>query len=277
MQKRFLGIMVTSVLLAMVFIACKDDDKEQEKEKEGKKQEEVDNSGRITSFTVNGVSFDMVFVKGGTFTMGAAQDDSDAEVNEKPAHQVTLSDFSIGKFTVTQKLWEAVMGNNPSWLGGDDLLPVETVSWNDAQEFISKLNTATGKTFRLPTEAEWEYAARGGSKSKGYKYSGSNDINAVAWYAENREIDPHPVGTKAPNELGIYDMSGNVWEWCNDWYAIYTDAIQTNPQGAESGCRRVLRGCTWHGGHRNYRVSFRSNAAPDLRHYIIGLRLSLIP
>ena len=264
MQKRFLGIMVASVLLAVVFIACKDDDKDKEK---------VD--GEITSFTVNGVSFDMVFVKGGTFTMGAAEDDADAYEWEKPAHQVTLSDFSIGKFEVTQKLWKTVMGDNPSLSKGDNL-PVETVSWEDTQEFITKLNAATGKKFRLPTEAEWEYVARGGNKSKGYKYCGSNDIDAVAWYVDNSESKTHTVGTKAANELGIYDMSGNVLEWCNDWYDVYTTDTQTDPQGAVSGSDSVLRGGGWGSRSQGCRVSFRHKYTPGYHFSGYGFRLSLV-
>lgn len=186
----------------------------------------------VDTFTVNGVSFKMITVEGGTFTMGASDDDEEAYYNEKPAHEVTLSSYSIGETEVTQALWLAVMGSNPSRFTGDLTRPVECVSWNDCQAFIIKLNQLTGKTFRLPTEAEWEIAARGGNESMGYKYAGGNDINEVAWYRGNSSSKTHPVATKAPNELGLYDMSGNVFEWCSDWYDSYTDADgQTNPQG----------------------------------------------
>ncbi len=236
------------------------------------------------TFTVNGVSFEMVAVKGGTFTMGCTDEQGgDCEDDESPSHSVTLNDYYIGKFEVTQKLWKAVMGSNPSNFKGDDL-PVEQVSWNDCKEFIGRLNQLTGANFRLPTEAEWEYAARGGAKSHGYKYSGSNSIADVAVYDENSynkgsnhpDYGTHNVGTKSPNELGIYDMSGNVCEWCEDWYGDYSGGSQTNPKGPSSGSRRVLRGGSWHYFARNCRVSYRNYYDPDYRHIIIGFRLALV-
>ena len=169
----------------------------------------------------DGISIDMVRVEAGTFTMGATAEMKDPWDDEKPTHRVTLiNDYYIGKYEVTQALWKAVMGNNPSEFKGDNL-PVEQVSWKDCQKFLSKLNRITGKMFRLPTEAEWEYAARGGNKSRGYQYSGSNNLLDVAWYDDNSGRKTHAVGTKQPNELGIYDMSGNVCEWCQDWYGKY--------------------------------------------------------
>ena len=228
------------------------------------------------TFTVNGVSFDMMYVKGGTFIMGATSEQgSDAYGNEKPTHRVTLSSFYIGKYEVTQALWKAVMGNNPSKMKGDNL-PVETVSWNDCQDFIRKMNALTGKNFRLPTEAEWEFAARGGNNSRGYKYAGSNNIGDVAWYDNNSGSKTHVVGTKSPNELGIYDMSGNVWEWCQDWYGSYSSASQTNPTGASSGSYRVLRGGSWNYSARDCRSSHRYCCTPVSRGYFsFGLRLVL--
>ncbi|MBR4887442.1 MAG: formylglycine-generating enzyme family protein [Muribaculaceae bacterium] len=217
----------------------------------------------------------MVSVVGGTFTMGATSEQgSDAGSDEKPAHQVTLSDYMIGKTEVTQELWQAVMGSNPSSFKGDNL-PVERVSWNDCQEFIKKLNSLTGLQFRLPTEAEWEYAARGGNKSKGYKYSGSNDVNSVAWYDSNSSSKTHQVATKAPNELGLYDMSGNVYEWCGDWWGVYSSGSQTNPKGPSSGTYRVNRGGNWGNSARYCRVSNRNNNSPDYRNNSLGLRLAL--
>ena len=229
------------------------------------------------SLTVSGVSFDMVYVEGGSFDMGATTEQGgDAWDDEKPVHRVTLSDYYIGKCEVTQELWEAVMGSNPSHFKGAQN-PVERVSWNDCQEFVSRLNSLTGRTFRLPTDAEWEYAARGGNQSSHYKYSGSGNIGNVAWYDDNSGSSTHAVGTKSPNELGIYDMSGNVWEWCSDWYGGYSAGAQTNPQGPSSGSGRVLRGGSWINDARNCRVSNRSINYPSNRSYNSGLRLALVP
>ena len=227
------------------------------------------------TFTVDNVSFTMKPVIGGTFTMGATSEQgSDAYDDEKPAHQVTLSSYYIGETEVTQALWQAIMGSNPSRFKGSNL-PVEQVSWNDCQEFITKLNAMTGQKFRLPTEAEWEYAARGGNKSKGYKYSGSNNIDDVAWYYGNSGSNTHAVKTKQPNELGIYDMSGNVWEWCSDWMGSYSSNAQTNPTGPSTGSNRVYRGGSWHSFAGYCRVSYRNFDAPDDRSYLLGLRLAL--
>ncbi|MBQ7309900.1 MAG: SUMF1/EgtB/PvdO family nonheme iron enzyme [Alistipes sp.] len=235
----------------------------------------------LTKGAANGISskigdIEMVFVKGGMFTMGATSEQgSDADSDETPTHSVTLSDFYIGKYEVTQAQWRAVMGNNPSYFKGDNL-PVECVSWNDIQKFIKKLNAQTGKNFRLPTEAEWEYAARGGNQSRGYKYSGSNDRNN-AWYKDNSSSKTHPVGQKQPNELGIYDMSGNVWEWCQDWYGSYSSSSQTNPTGPSSGSIRVLRGGGWGIFARNCRVSYRSYYSPVFSRDNYGFRLVCSP
>ena len=223
----------------------------------------------------DGISIDMVRVEAGTFTMGATPEMKDPFDNEKPTHQVTLTnDYYIGKYEVTQALWQAVMGNNPSGFKGDNL-PVEKVSWDDCQEFISKLNKMTGKKFRLPTEAEWEYAARGGKKSRGYQYSGSNNFSDVVWYIENSGSKTHAVGTKQGNELGIYDMSGNVWEWCQDWYGSYNSTSQVNPTGANSGSYRVLRGDCWDDAAKYCRSSYRGLNSPGHRSHCIGLRLVL--
>ena len=217
----------------------------------------------------------MVYVSGGTFTMGATSEQgSDAWDDEKPAHSVTLSGYYIGKYEVTQKLWKAVMGSNPSNFKGDNL-PVERVSWNDVQEFLRKLNAMTGKNYRLPTEAEWEFAARGGNSSRGYKYSGGNSIGNVAWFGVNSGSRTHAVGTKSPNELGIYDMSGNVYEWCQDWYGSYSSSSQRNPQGPNSGSFRVYRGGSWNYSAGRCRVSFRLYNTPGGRDSYLGFRLAL--
>jgi formylglycine-generating enzyme required for sulfatase activity len=227
-----------------------------------------DETPTLTTYTVNGVSFTMIPVEGGTFQMGSTTEGS----CEKPVHQVTLSSFSIGQTEVTQELWQAVMGSNPSYFKGSKR-PVEQVSWNDCQTFITKLNQLTGKTFRLPTEAEWEYAARGGNKSKGYVYSGSNEIDDVAWYTSNSN-STHDVATKSPNELGIYDMSGNVYEWCQDWYGSYSSGSQTNPTGPTSGSDRVERGGGWSSNATYCSVANRLSRTPTRSIIYLGFRLA---
>ena len=241
-------------------------------------QQSSSNTGQTLTITANGVTFTMVAVQGGTFTMGATSEQgSDAFDTEKPAHRVTLSDYYIGQTEVTQALWQAVMGSNPSNWKGDNL-PVEEVSWNDCQQFITKLNQLTGKKFRLPTEAEWEYAARGGNKSRGYKYAGSNDIGSVAWYDGNSGSKTHPVGQKQANELGIYDMAGNVYEWCQDWSdkEYYSKSPSTNPCNNTSASGRVFRGGNgWSSRAGGCRVSYRNYRDPDFRDDGLGLRLAL--
>mgnify|MGYP003303573320 CR=1 FL=1 len=235
----------------------------------------VPRGSAVETISINGVSFNMIKVDGGTFTMGATseQGTSDPFNDEYPIHPVTLSDFYIGETEVTQELWQAVMGSNPSAFSGTNL-PVEQVSWNDCQTFITKLNELTGKTFRLPTEAEWEYAARGGNKSKEYKYAGSNTLNDVAWYGDTSD-KTHPVMQKQANELGLYDMSGNVGEWCQDRYGSYGSGTYQNPKGPTSGSYRVGRGGGWSNNSRDCRVSKRGNGTPTSTYYNLGLRLAL--
>ena len=238
-------------------------------------QTPVTNVDNISIPVKDGISIDMVRVEAGTFTMGATAEMKNPDYNEKPIHRVTLTnDYYIGKYEVTQALWKAVMGNNPSGFKGDNL-PVEMVGWDDCQEFIGKLNRITGKKFRLPTEAEWEYAARGGNKSRGYQYSGSNNLSDVAWFLDNSGEMTHAVGTKQPNELGIYDMTGNVWEWCQDWYGAYSSSSQVNPTGANSGSSRMIRGGCWISGARGCRSSYRYDCTPGYRRNGVGLRLVL--
>lgn len=234
--------------------------------------------------TVNGVTFVMVPVEGGTFMMGAtAEQGSDASDRARPVHQVTVSSFSIGQTEVTQDLWQAVMGNNPSNFPGGQL-PVESVSWQDCQEFIAALNTLTGLNFRLPTEAEWEFAARGGNKSEGYRYAGGDNLSTVGWYSENDSWEylrgsgvhgTHAVATRMANELMLYDMSGNVHEWCQDWYGGYETADQVDPTGPATGTARVYRGGSWYFDEWFSRISFRNSVSPGYRSYGIGLRLVL--
>ena len=227
------------------------------------------------STELNKLINNMVYVSGGTFTMGGTSEQgSDAYDDEKPTHSVTLSSYYICKYEVTQALWRAVMGNNPSNFKGDNL-PVECVSWDDCQTFINRLNSYTGRNFRLPTEAEWEFAARGGNYSRHYKYSGSNYISDVAWYDGNSSNRTHPVGTKQANELGLYDMSGNVWEWCSDWYGSYSSYSQNDPTGPNSGSLRVYRGGSWNRIARICRSSCRVSITPGYRSNNLGLRLVL--
>ena len=244
------------------------------------------------TFTVTGygktVMFRMKLVEAGTFQMGRAGSEDVAT----PVHQVTLTkNYYMGETEVTQALWYAVMGQNPtsdgsqweSTYGLGDSNPAYYVSWNDCQTFITNLNALTGATFRLPTEAEWEFAAKGGNKSQGYTYVGSNTIGDVAWYYDNSsalgssspDYGTHAVATKAPNELGLYDMSGNVWEWCQDWYGSYSSSAQTDPTGATSGSYRVGRGGSWGSIAAHCRVAHRDGYYAANRNYCLGLRLAL--
>lgn len=242
---------------------------------------------------INQLIDNMVEVKGGTFFMGATSEQKDdCENDEMPVHQVTLSTFSIGRYPVTQKEWKEVMGTNPSIFERNDQ-PVENVSWYDCQEFIQKLNKLTGMNFRLPTEAEWEFAARGGRETENFIYSGDDDLDEVAWFYENSgdvwadedewsedhleeyQCRPQPVGQKLPNELELYDMSGNVWEWCSDWYGRYDSSFQTNPTGPETGSYRIKRGGAWYNKAESCRVSYRGNANPTDKECHTGFRLAL--
>ncbi len=230
-----------------------------------------------TEYYVNGARFKMVSVEGGTFMMGNSNG-----VSVDQAHQVTLSRFAIGQTEVTQELWKAVMGSNPSYFdaAGNEKRPVEQVTWNDCQQFLAKLNQMLpidGCVFRLPTEAEWEFAARGGNKSKGYKYSGSDNIGYVCWYHDNSNGVTHEVGTKEPNELGLYDMSGNVEEWCQDWKGNYPTTPQTDPTGAATGYDRVLRGGFFTASSDKCQVTFRDGWGVDNKFYEIGFRIVLAP
>ena len=247
------------------------------KPKPAPRRNSTSHSSSTTSLSaeLNKLINNMVYVSGGTFTMGGTSEQgSDADDSEKPTHSVTLSSYYICKYEVTQALWRAVMGSNPSYFKGDNL-PVESVSWNDCQTFINRLNSYTGRNFRLPTEAEWEFAARGGNYSRHYKYSGSNYISDVAWYGDNSGDRTHPVGTKQANELGLYDMSGNVWEWCSDWYGSYSSYSQTDPIGPNNGSNRMDRGGCWGNFAKRCRPAYRSYGTPGYRDHGRGLRLVL--
>ena len=229
-------------------------------------------TGSAYTETVNGINLKMILVEGGTFAMGSNDGDSD----EQTVHTVTLDSYYIGETEITQAQWRAIMGTNPSLYTGDNR-PVENVSWENAQEFCNKLSELTGKRYILPTEAQWEYAARGGNKSKGYTYSGSNSISEVAVYDTSSHSN---VKSKLPNELGIYDMSGNVLEWCSDWYessySFYRYAYTTNPQGSISGSRRVLRGGSWVSMPFCCRVASRDNSFPSDHYSIFGFRVAYV-
>lgn len=240
--------------------------------------------------SVYGINMEMVYVQGGEYLMGGTSEQgSDAQSDEQVIRRVNVGDFYIGRFEVTQSQWESVMGTsisqqrdkaNPQWplRGTGPNNPMYYVSWEEASEFCRILSRKTGRTYRLPTEAEWEYAARGGQKNDGTKYSGSNLIDYAGWYDRNSANSTHPVGTKNPNELGIYDMSGNVWEWCRDWYAGAYDRSQTdNPTGPVSGSGRVVRGGSWYNAASSCRVSGRSYNSPGYRFNNYGLRVVCLP
>jgi formylglycine-generating enzyme required for sulfatase activity len=230
------------------------------------------------SFTVNGVTFKMIFVQGGTYTMGCTfEQGDDCESDESPAHSVTLSSFYMGETEVTIGLWKAVMGSLPPNVAywGDDNYPITYMRWEDCQVFIQRLNQLTGKSFRLPTEAEWEYAARGGINTHYYKYAGSNSIGDVSWFYGNHERCEQIVKTKGANELGLYDMSGNMDEWCSDWYGSYSSSPQTDPQGPSTGTERVYRGGSWGSKPIYHRVTCRSHSGPTERYSSLGFRLAL--
>lgn len=241
------------------------------KPKPAPRRNSTSHSGSTVSLSaeLNKLINNMVYVSGGTFIMGG-----DESSDQTPTHSVTLSSYYICKYEVTQALWRAVMGSNPSKFKGDNL-PVEQVSWNDCQTFINRLNNYTGRNFRLPTEAEWEFAARGGNYSRHYKYSGSNYISDVARYCDNSGNRTHPVGTKQANELGLYDMSGNVYEWCSDWDGSYSSYSQSDPTGPNSGSCRVERGGSWYGYAWSCRSSNRFSFPPGIRNFDLGLRLVL--
>lgn len=230
---------------------------------------------KTLTFYANGVSFIMCYIKGGSFLMGATPEQgSDAFDDERPVHQVTLNNYYIGKNEVTQELWQAVMGNNPSKFKGNRK-PVENISWSDCQDFVTKLSAITGKKFRLPTEAEWEFAARGGIKNHGYKYSGNNAPDNFVWYGSNTYGSTHDVGTKKPNDLGIYDMSGNVAEWCYDGYGEFSSTSQTNPVCSSNEYSYVHRGGGWDSKVIYCRISYRGSSSKDFRFHNLGLRVAL--
>jgi len=244
--------------------------------------------GQNFTETAFGINMKMIYVEGGTFTMGCTgEQGSECNDDESPSRRTTVSSFYIGMLEVTQSQWEAVMGtsiyqqkskaNASSIYGTGADYPMYYVSWEEAKEFCLRLSRQTGKTYRLPTEAEWEYAARGGNKNEGTKYSGGWSLGSVGWYDGNSNRSSHPCGTKMGNALGIYDMNGNVWEWCEDWYGPYLAYDTDNPKGASSGSYRVLRGGSWINGAGYCRVSERHSSTPSNHGFSLGFRVVLIP
>ena len=281
MKLRSITSLLLGATIALTLPSCADEQLPRDREPEPELEE-------TKTVTVNGVTFKMKLVEAGTFTMGATAEQMEADSWEYPAHQVTITkDFYMGETEVTQALWYAVMGQKPTtdddaWssaCGLGDNYPAYYISWDDCQAFIAKLNQLTGLTFRLPTEAEWEYAARGGNKASTQTlYSGSNTIGDVAWYGSNSSFQTDPVAGKAANALGLYDMSGNVWEWCYDGMRTYSSEAQTDPVGpTSSGSSRVGRGGSWLSCARDCRVSCRGISTPDYRYYGLGLRLAVGP
>ena len=265
-------ILFAAVLVSVAVASCKDED-------EPLKPYEIQYADGAIHLTVRGASFTMIRVEGGTFEMGATSEQGldDPDNNEYPVHTVTLSSYYICQTEVTQALWQAVMNDNPSLIHGNKMLPVDCVKWDMCQNFIAALNEILeGKfAFRMPSEAEWEFAARGGNDSQGYKYAGSNLVDEVAWYDANSDAKTHPVASKKPNELGLYDMSGNVREWCQDWFGLYSSSAQSNPTGPSSGSARVNRGGCWGRLAWGCRVSRRDSNTPSNAGTLLGFRLAL--
>ncbi len=233
-------------------------------------------SGTRFIVTESAIDLEMVHVQGGGFMMGCLPEkDNACKRNELPAHEQIIASFYIGKFEITQDQWKKVMGSLPDRFDGCGLCPIVDVSWHDIQLFLRKLNELCGKQFRLPTEAEWEYAAKGGLSSKGYRFAGSENLDEVAWYADNSNQKTNPVGTKLPNELGLFDMTGNVWEWCEDRYGFYEYRNVPMAKREDIGIERVTRGGACDSFNESCRLVFRSSANPDARSFTLGFRVAL--
>lgn len=281
----YVGIGLAFCLLASVWTGCdKPDEPEQpnqEQEQPGEPEQpgDDDNTPKDYVDTAFGMALSMVYVEGGTFMMGATEEQGKSiDKMELPVHEVTLNDFYIGQYEVTQAQWASVMDATLSdiadeYYGIGDDFPMYDITWTDAYIFCERMSKRTGKTYRLPTEAEWEYAARGGQKADSAKYAGGNDIDEVAWYKDNGGETAHPVGQKKPNGLGLYDMSGNLWEWCADWYDAYPSEAQDNPKGPVQGRERVIRGGYWGAGADDGRVSRRGHYTPGYKSFSRGFRV----
>lgn len=285
----FLALCVLFATMATSFSQENPEKKEKRKEKARKEKKEKTNAPENTANATTQPTtstpeepvktqsnekkdfFEMVYIPAGSFKMGHES----GEKMDKPVHEVELDEYWIGKYEVTQAQWVEIMGENPSGFPDCPQCPIDNVNYDDIQKFIEKVNEKSGYTYRLPTEAEWEYAARGGSQSKGFRFSGSNNINEVGWYWENSAEKTHPVGQKKPNELGLYDMTGNVAEWCSDWYSdeYYTRSPRKNPKGEETGVLRSVRGGSWEMDSRRSIVWHRNSSVPVTRNEALGFRL----
>ena len=265
--------LIVAISFAFINVLVAQDAAGKKKKKKSKKAEIELPS--VSQELLDSLAANFVWVTGGKFMMG----DYAGEADEKPAYEVVVDGFAISKYPVTQRQWTAIMGSSPSEFKGCDQCPIDMVSWDDAQHFIETLNELTGKKYALPTEAEWEYAAKGGLKSQGLRYSGADNIEAVGWYTGNSGRHPHPVGEKTPNELGLYDMTGNVWEWCRDWYNknYYELRESNNPTGPASGAARVRRGGSWFTQEVSCRTSSRNSVKQDYKDDSGGFRLVQYP
>jgi len=275
-QWSLLGVLICALIFAGISYFSDSEDISSASSTQPQEAKTIESGSNVPGYT-DASAGTFVLVQGGSFDMGCTPEQQDCYGDEKPVHRVTLGTYYIGQYEVTQAQWRAVMGNNPSRFSGCDQCPVEQVSWNDVQDFIRRLNQRTGQNYRLPTEAEWEFAARGGNNSRGYQYAGSGNLGDVGWYDSNSGSKPHPVGQKRANELGLYDMSGNVREWCQDWFGDYSASAQTNPRGPSTGAYRVSRGGSWSYVPQGCRVARRIDGDPGYRDFDVGFRLARTP
>lgn len=288
MKTRVLSTVILAVVLSLTTISCERDPQFVKGQYHYENQELTYVNGLLIQWSSDDLSEDikdavrdivasMIFVEGGSFTMGS---DDTLYPDEQPIHDVTLLDFYLAKVTITQKQWTAIMGENPLWsenYGKGNDYPANFISYGQAKQFIERLNEYSGMQFRMPTEAEWEYAACGGkySQTTSYTYSGSNEVNEVAWHRENANGSMHPVAKLKPNELGLYDMSGNVWEWCSDWYGNYPSGSVTNPTGPSTGTKRVVRGGSFTYDAEYSRCKTRNCLSENNQSLAVGLRLAI--
>ena len=264
---------VKPILIVALMLMCIPAMAQQKKKKKNKMTEIV--LPIVSKEFLDSIQNNMVWVTGGRFVMGS----NASEADERPAYEVVVDGYAISKYPVTQRQWVIIMKSNPSEFKGCDQCPIDKVSWDDAQQFIETLNALTGKKYSLPTEAEWEYAAKGGLQQKQFRYSGSDNVDEAGWYAGNSGRHPHPVGEKKPNAIGLYDMCGNVWEWCLDWYNknYYEQNESNNPMGPSSGSGRVRRGGSWFTQAASCKTTTRNSVKQDYKDDLGGFRLVQYP